>query len=287
MTNEAEDQKPKILKDEPVSLMLVGGGIRFPAFIGALKAIEEKGIRVSKVIGSSTGSIVGALYACGWSPEEIYREILNLDTRRFKDFSIKTVIRNFGLFSGDRLESWIDGQLGGKRFGDSFRIPLEIIATDMLSYQPVVFSAERFPDVSLAAAATGSTAVPWVFGYRKLAARGRKYALVDGSLMSGVVERGLNRHGKTIILKVASKRTLNHPHHDKVRLRNYFLEMLSFGLHTQEKEFMKGGKWKDTILLYCANISPARFWLSEHEIDFLYAQGYEQTMTYLEYKWGV
>lgn len=287
MTNEVEEHKPKILKDEPVALMLVGGGIRFPAFIGALKAIEEKGIRVSKIIGSSTGSIVGALYACGWSPEEIYREIQNLDTRRFKDFSIKTVIRNFGLFSGDRLERWIDGKLGGRRFGDSFRIPLEIIATDMLSYQPVVFSAAEFPDVGLAAAATGSTAVPWVFGYRKLTAQGKKYALVDGSLMSGIVERRLNRQEKTIILKVASKRTLNHPHHDKLRLHDYFLEMLTFRLHTQEKEFIKGGKWKDTILLYCANISPARFWLSELEIEFLYTQGYEQTMTYLEYKWGV
>jgi NTE family protein len=273
--------------EEPVALMMVGGGIRFPVFIGALKAIEEKKLNISKIIGSSTGSIVGALYAAGRTPEELLRLALETDTRRFKDLSIKSIIRNFGLCSGDNLEHWVDERIGHKTFGEPLRYPLHIIATDMLSYQPVVFSSEKFPNVRISSAATASSAVPWVFGYRNLSANGKKYALVDGSLMSGVVERGLNRSGKTLILKVVSKRTLNHPHHDRVRLRDYFLEMLTFGLHTQEKEFMKGGKWKDTILLYCANIEPAKFALTGHEINFLYSQGYEQTMTYLEYKWGI
>ncbi len=276
-----------VLPEEPIALMMVGGGIRFPVFVGALKAIEEKGLHISKVIGSSTGSVIGALYAAGMTPEELLQLALSTDTQRFKDFSIKSVLRNFGLCSGDELERWVDDRIGGKTFGHGLRYPLHIIATDMLSYQPVVFCSEKFAGVKIAAAATASSAVPWVFGYRKLSANGKKYALVDGSLMSGVVERGLNRTGKTLILKVVSKRTLNHPHHDKVKLRDYFLEMLTFGMHTQEKEFMKGGKWKDTILLYCANVEPAKFSLTEHEINFLYSQGYEQTMTYLEYKWGI
>ncbi|WP_243375281.1 patatin-like phospholipase family protein [Geotalea sp. SG265] len=273
--------------ETPIALMMVGGGIRFPVFIGALKAIEEKGLRLSKIIGSSTGSIIGALYAAGHTPEQLLRLALETDTRRFKDFSIRSMISNFGLCSGNQLERWVDDRVGRKTFGEELRYPLHIIATDMLSYQPVVFSAEKYASIKIASAATASTVVPWVFGYRRLSANGKKYALVDGSLMSGVVERGLNRNGKTLILKVVSKRTLNHPHHDKVRLRDYFLEMLTFGMHTQEKEFMKGGKWKDTILLYCANIEPAKFALTQHEINFLYSQGYEQTMTYLQYKWGI
>lgn len=283
MTNEMEAGK----KLEPISLMMVGGGIRFPVFIGALKAIETKGLPIAKIVGSSTGSIVGALYAAGMSPEELLQRALHLDTGKLKDFSLLTMVRNFGLHRGDKLERWVDQQLSGRVFSDALRYPLEIIATDMLYYQPVIFCAERFPQVSIAAAATASSVVPWVFGYRTLSANGKKYALVDGSLMSGIVERGLNRKSKTLILKVVSKRTLNHPHHDTIKLRNYFLEMLTFSMHTQEKEFMKGGKWKDTILLYCANIEPARFSLTEQEIRFLYAQGYEQTMTYLQYKWGV
>lgn len=63
--------------------------------------------------------------------------------------------------------------------------------------------------------------------------------------------------------------------------------MLTFSLHAQEKEFLKGGKWKDTILIYCSEISPATFKLSREDKMFLYTQGYEQTKKYLEYKWGV
>ena len=128
----------------------------------------------------------------------------------------------------------------GKVFGDRLRFPINIIATDMLSYQPIIFSPEKFPGVRIASAATASTAIPWIFGYRKLSANGKNLALVDGSLMSGVIERGLNRSSKTLILKVVSKRTLNHPHHKQLNLRDYFLEMLTFGMHTQEKEFMRG-----------------------------------------------
>jgi predicted acylesterase/phospholipase RssA len=43
---------------EPITLMLVGGGIRFPAFIGVLQAIEELQLNVTKVIASSTAAIV-------------------------------------------------------------------------------------------------------------------------------------------------------------------------------------------------------------------------------------
>ena len=58
-------------------------------------------------------------------------------------------------------------------------------------------------------------------------------------------------------------------------------------MHAIEKEFIKGGKWKNTILLYCADIAPAKFSLSENEKGYLFDQGYEQTMKYLEYKWGI
>lgn len=59
--------------------------------------------------------------------------------------------------------------------------------------------------------------------------------------------------------------TLKHPPSNSPTLRKYFLEMLTFSMHAIEKEFIKGGKWKNTILLYCADIAPAKFSLSEYE----------------------
>ncbi len=275
------------IPSEPITLMLLGGGIRFPAFIGALQAVEEKRLPIAKIVGSSSGGIIAALYAAGMTPDDLRREAMEVDTSRFKDISLSGILTGYGICSGNRLEAWLDEKLGGLCFADRLRWPLRIIATDMLNYKPVIFSREAFPEVKIATAARCSVGVPWVFACRRLASRGKKYALVDGSLMAGVIERMLERAEKTLVLKVVSKRTLNHAGTGTLNLKKYFLEMLTFTMHAQEKEFIKGGKWKDTILLYCADIPPARFNLSTKEKEYLFAQGYEQTMKYLEYKWGI
>lgn len=272
---------------EPITLMFVGGGIRFPAFVGALRAIEESGLRVAKIVASSTGAIVSSLYSAGMSSQDILDESLAVDTRRFKDVSIWSMLNHFGVCSGKRLEEWLDAKLGSRTFSSPLRIPLEIVATDMHHYRPVLFSREKFSDLSLATAATASSLVPGVFGYRSLEYAGKKYALVDGSLMTGIVEGRMDRNQKTLVIKVMSKRTLKREHHKSLTLKRYLHEMLTFSLHAQEKEFLKGGKWKDTILIYCSEVSPTTFSLTSEEKIFLYNQGYEQTKKYLDYKWGI
>jgi len=280
------DKRAEKMK-EPITLMLVGGGIRFPAFIGALKALEESGLRISKIVASSTGAIVSSLYVSGFSPEEMLEETMILDTRRFKDTSLWSIVHKFGLCSGKKLEEWLSDRLNGRKFSSDMKFPIEIVATDMLQYRPVTFSAERFPELALATAAAASTMIPGVFGYRRLAYGDKTYVLVDGSLMTGIIEGRMDRNSKTLVIKVMSKRTLKRSNVSKFSLGRYLHEMLTFSLHAQEKEFLKGGKWKDTILVYCSEISPTTFALSQDDKKFLYAQGYEQTKKYLEYKWGV
>lgn len=274
-------------RNDPITLMFVGGGNRFPAFIGALQAVEDIGLNVSKIVASSSGAIVSALYANGENPEDMLEECIQLDMRRFKDVSLSSILGNFGLCSGRRLEEWVDNRLSSKKFSDQLRIPLEIVATDMKYYRPVIFSHGRFPDVPIATAAAASTLIPGVFGYRSLAHGGKKYALIDGSLMSGVVEGRMDRTKKTLVIRVMSKRTLKRSEADRFTFTKYLHEMLTFSMHAQEKEFLKGGKWKDTIVIYCSEISPATFNLSREEKEFLYKEGYDQTRKYLEYKWGV
>lgn len=272
---------------EPVTLMLVGGGIRFPAFIGALKAIEELKLNVTKVIASSTASIVAGMYLCGASTEAMLDKTLALDTRQFKDVSFKSMLSGYGLCAGKRLEEWIDQEFDSATFSTKMKLPLEIVATDMMHYRPVIFSAERFPNVKISEAAAASSFVPGVFGYKKLTYSGKKYALVDGSLMTGVVEGRLDRNQKVLVIKMMSKRTLKRSGYGNLSAKRYFHEMLTFSMHAQEKEFLKGGKWKDTIVIYCAEISPATFSLTMGERQYLFDQGYEQTKKYLEYKWRV
>lgn len=272
---------------EPITLMLVGGGIRFPAFIGALQAIEELKLNITKVIASSSAAIVAGMYLCGSSPEAMQEKALSLDTRQFKDISFRSMLTGYGLCAGQRLEEWIDSQLDSAKFSKKMKMSLEIVATDMMRYRPVIFSAERFPDMKISTAAAASSFVPGVFGYKKLTYYGKKYALIDGSLMTGVVEGRLDRNQKVLVIKMMSKRTLKRGENRPLSLSRYFHEMLTFSMHAQEKEFLKGGKWKDTIIIYCSEISPSKFFLPVTERQFLYEQGYEQTKKYLEYKWKV
>ena len=58
-------------KDVKVGLVLSGGGAKGLAHIGALKVIEESGVKIDYIGGSSMGAIVGALYASGYSAKQL------------------------------------------------------------------------------------------------------------------------------------------------------------------------------------------------------------------------
>ncbi|MEJ0054380.1 MAG: patatin-like phospholipase family protein [Bacteroidota bacterium] len=55
-----------------IGLALSGGGARGVAHIGVLQALEEVGLKFCEIAGTSAGSIVGALYAHGYTPKEIF-----------------------------------------------------------------------------------------------------------------------------------------------------------------------------------------------------------------------
>ena len=62
-----------------IGLVLSGGGAAGIAHIGVLKALEERGIPIDYITGTSAGALVGSLYACGFSPEEIEMYVLSED----------------------------------------------------------------------------------------------------------------------------------------------------------------------------------------------------------------
>ena len=56
-----------------IGIALSGGGVKGAAHIGVLKALNEKGIKIDAIGGTSSGSIVAALYAMGYKPEEMLK----------------------------------------------------------------------------------------------------------------------------------------------------------------------------------------------------------------------
>lgn len=65
-----------------VGLVLSGGAARGLAHIGVLKALEEQGIHIDAIAGTSMGAVIGGLYASGYSVEELEKLALTLDWRQ-------------------------------------------------------------------------------------------------------------------------------------------------------------------------------------------------------------
>ncbi len=93
-------------------LCLSGGGIKAAAHIGALKAIEEKGIKFDCVSGTSSGSIIALLYALGYTSDEMF-EIFKKYSKKIKYFDFKYFLHMlFGLIFQGKIV--VDGLNSGK-----------------------------------------------------------------------------------------------------------------------------------------------------------------------------
>lgn len=120
-----------------VGLVLSGGGAKGIAHIGVIKALEENGIPIDCVAGTSAGAIVGSLYACGWSPEEI----LGLFTSEsFKYWSSGTVSKADIYYEmlPEPLPLWADVGLNiGKHRYANENIFSQIIPSNLISPIPM------------------------------------------------------------------------------------------------------------------------------------------------------
>ena len=75
-----------------VGLALGGGGVRGMAHIGVLKVLEDEGINIDLIAGTSVGALIGGAYACGLSPKEISARIdAYMRSPEFEDSTIKSL----------------------------------------------------------------------------------------------------------------------------------------------------------------------------------------------------
>jgi NTE family protein len=144
--------------DSPaVALVLSGGGARGFAHVGVIKALEANGLRPDLVVGTSAGSIVGALYASGLSPAELEAAVREMDGSVFADLvlpSLGFLPGALGFIKGDRLHRFVDRHARVHRIED-FPIRLAVVATDLKEGTPVVFNAG-----GVGAAVRASSAAP-------------------------------------------------------------------------------------------------------------------------------
>ncbi|WP_306349795.1 patatin-like phospholipase family protein [Flavobacterium sp. '19STA2R22 D10 B1'] len=138
---------------QSIGLILSGGGSKGLAHAGALKFLDEKKIKPTHIAGTSAGSIVGALYSWGKSPEEILDFFKSIYFFHWKHFTF----RKAGLIDSDSFKSYFTKIFQEATLGD-LAIVNHITATDMVKGKLKIFP----PDTKIVDAILASSAFPGV-----------------------------------------------------------------------------------------------------------------------------
>lgn len=151
-----------------LGIALSGGGAKGFAHLGALKALNDRGLYPEVISGTSAGAFAGVFYADGYAPDEIIHFFKNKAFREFVGFSIP----HGGFFKSDGLHSFLKKHLRAKTFED-LKLPLYVTATDIEFGESKTFSSGALIPTIIA-----SCSVPIIF--RPVEIKGHYY--VDGGL---------------------------------------------------------------------------------------------------------
>lgn len=180
-----------------IGLVLGSGGLRGMAHIGVLNVLEEENIPISFIVGCSIGSLVGGLYASGYSAKRLKRMTRRLKRNEWIDFTIPRM----GLFAGKKMLTVIDKMTRQRKIEEA-KIPLYIVATDLYKGKEVVIQKGN-----LAEAVRASTAVPGIF--EPFDKDGTLY--VDGALVNPIPVDVARKLGADIVIGVDLSHGSNMP----------------------------------------------------------------------------
>lgn len=155
-----------------VGLALGGGVARGLAHIGVLSVLEEAGVPIDCIAGTSMGAIIGSAYCAGLSVDDL-REI----AARTGWWHVSRPLLSFGGFvTFQKLERWIEDNIGEFDVHD-LAIPFAAVASDLISGERVVLSSGR-----LCTAVRASCSVPGFVSPVEIDGR----MLVDGGITDNI-----------------------------------------------------------------------------------------------------
>lgn len=174
-------------QDHPkVGLVLGGGGAKGAAEIGVLKYIEEAGVHIDYIVGTSIGSIIGGLYSVGYRSQQLDSLFVNTDWENIFSESIAGTQQISNVFS-DLLN------LPDSVDFDSLPIPYRCVATDIINTEEVILQRGN-----LARAMRASMSIPGAF--KPVKSEGK--LLVDGGMLNNLPVDIAKKMGADIIIAI-------------------------------------------------------------------------------------
>ncbi len=243
------ENKPEFEQNFVVGLTLSGGGAAGLAHIGVLKVFEEAGIPVDLVTGTSMGSIVGALYAMGYTPGQIEQEVRRTDWRQVFDerihrkhlpmeekrydglFNVSFPVEGHhvklptGLVSGNHIFNLLARLTWPYHDLEDFTKlprPFLCVATDLETGEQVILDRGFLPDAIRASMSIPSVFDPvWIDG---------KY-LVDGGVLNNMPVQEAIDLGADFVIAVNSSSDLK-PADELLSLPDILTQTIAVGMRT-------------------------------------------------------
>jgi NTE family protein len=175
-----------------IGLALGGGAARGFAHIGVIKALEAQGIYPDIVVGTSAGSVVGALYAAGNSGFALQKIAMDMDEATISDWALPLFGRSSGVLKGEALQAYVNKAVNNVPI-ERLKRQFGAVATDLNSGQPILFQRGNTGQ-----AVRASSSVPSVFQPVRIGS----HSYVDGGLVAPVPVRFAREMGADFIIAV-------------------------------------------------------------------------------------
>lgn len=268
-----------------------GGAIRGAAHVGVIRALKELNIIPSVLGGSSVGSIIAALYAVGYTPDELAEIFLSVNFELFRDISLG-INNKFALSKGNVFLEWLRDLIERKYYGAAYlkgqckkvtfrdiKKDLVIITTNMKNFKCREFSTFETPDFEIALAVRISCCMPGLMGAVAL----DDELLVDGDLMKGKPMWMLSdnlKNSKDRILEIRLEGSFSGSDKKPLEYVNGMYSCMTFN----ETEFIKkmyGNRDRfDYLVINTGNVVVVDFNYPIDKRQAIIDNGYNQTMKY-------
>lgn len=204
-----------------IGVALSGGGMRGIAHAGVLKALEDNGIKIDIIGGTSAGSMVASLYAVGYKPEEIFECFKENSSRilgkeRFKLIKgirnlVSKKMQGMGFKNGENIEKVYNELSMNKNIDkiSNIKMPIVIPTVDIKDSKEYIFTnyipqmglsndKEYISEIGIGEAVRASSSFPAVFNPCTI----EKHAFIDGGALDNVPVEEVRKQGADIVIAV-------------------------------------------------------------------------------------
>lgn len=272
-----------------IGLALAGGGVRGAGHIGVIKALQENGIKVDCIAGTSIGSIVATLYAMGYSTDEMLKlfkyfakDIMKVDPKYFwTNVKSGKKLLGDGIISGENIELAIEECAKLKEIKNlkDIKMPIAMPTVDIKTNKKYVATNHEYDEVfiqdiyineiSMGKAVRASSSYPGVFAPTIY----KEHKFVDGGIIDNLPTDELRKLGADKVLSVRFGLEGNTDPKNMIEVAMKSLDIMFDQRTAQEVE---SSDFAITLDLPEASVFNIR------KIDYCYNQGYIAAMENME-----